>query len=340
MRMRYLFLFFLLFLNIPLNSVFEFVDNKINRGALDKRFIQTIVQEFGIDIFFETGTYTAATTLNAAPFFKKLYTVELHDQLFNQAKQKLAHCSNVNIFHASSPEIIKQIGPTINGTVLFWLDAHYSGEGTALSYNNPFAADAITAIRAELSAIKDCNIKDCVILIDDIRGFGIEILSQDYLCCWAYPTTKQVERDLLKINPNFKFALLGDQFLAYDGNKYHPVFSETVKACTASLLYDGYNLTDGELIEVEKKIMQAPPNEKAYIIELYNLMTQYNAAMFLHDLWYGLVQLNAGNAVEAKKAFTKIKIRTDHVINDGKFDPRTIYYDHPRIDKYIERCNS
>jgi hypothetical protein len=47
---------------------------------------------------------------------------------------------------------------------LFWLDAHYSGEGTAL-------ADSETPVLSELDCIFSHAVKGHVILIDDARCF-------------------------------------------------------------------------------------------------------------------------------------------------------------------------
>lgn len=324
--------------NIRARDLFEFVDNKTN-GALDKQFIQKIVDTFKVDTFFETGTYTADTTINAVPFFKSVFTVELHEELFKAAQLRLAPYKSVHIYHGKSPDIIKAVGPSLDGTVLFWLDAHYSGEGTALSFNNPNASHAVTAIREELAAIKEINIKDCVILIDDIRGFGTEIAGVEYLGCWAYPTLQEVESALRIINPDFECALLGDMLLAYDKFKYQPTFSETVKACTKTRLYNGYNVTDQELLVLEEKIRNAPRHEKEYIKTLYNRMTDYKDPMFWHDLWYGLVALGEKNYAQARTAFMKVKVRNQYFNKDRQSDSKVIAYDHWRIDHYLQACN-
>lgn len=302
------FLFNIVFCIINGHNSFEFVDNKIY-GALNPHFIERLVNTFNVDVFFETGTYCGATTLNAIPYFKEVYTVELHGELFSAAASRLSGYKNVRCYHGRSPDIMKEVVPCIQGRILFWLDAHYSGEGTALSYENPESPEAITAIRGELKAIKEANISDCVVLIDDIRGFGTKINGQIFLGCWAYPTLQEVQLALLEINPNFELALLGDTLLAYDKNKSFPVFSETVKACTKTRLYDGSNLSDAELLKEEEKIKNAPQYEKNYIKRLYDIMTDYKDPMFWHDWWYGLISLNACNYIEAYDAFYKVAMR-------------------------------
>lgn len=315
-------------------GLFEFVDNK-TWGALDQHFIQKLVHTFNVDIFFETGTYKGATTLNAAPYFKKVITVELFDELYENNKYTFLSYPNAKAYHGKSPEVIKEIVPKLQGKILFWLDAHYSGKGTALSGDNHESPEAITAIRGELAAIKEANISDCIILIDDFRGFGIEIENQVYLGCWAYPTIQEVQRALLEINPHFELALLGDMLLAYDKTKYNPSFSDTVIACTKTRLYDGYNLTDAELLKYEEIIKHAPIHEKNYIKTLYTIMTDYNDPMFWHDQWYGLVSLGSCHHEEAYKAFSKINIRIQHLNQNKQYETKILKYNHPRIDNYI-----
>ena len=250
-----------------------------------------------------------------------MITVEIYRPIFDQVQTKFRPHRNIRSYLGNSSKLIGAIGNELQGTTLFWLDAHYSGEGTGVSDSvNSGSAEAITAIRAELAAIHAAGIQDCIILIDDIRGFGTEIADQVFLGCWAYPTLQEVKSALLKINSRFEVALLGDMLLAYDSSKYAPHFSATVDACTKTRLYDGRNLSHRELLDLEKQIQRAPPHEAAFIARLYEMMTCYNDPMFWHDLWYGLTQVGIGNDVEANRAFQKIPGR----IQSGTFKADTL----------------
>ncbi len=329
--------FFLLSRLCAMDSFFEFKENKSD-GSLSPGFIKKLIFTFHPDTFFETGTYDGNTTLNAAKFFDRVITVEIYKPLFDYVQPKFASHSNIHSYLGSSSKVIANIGNELRGTTLFWLDAHYSGEGTGMSDSvNSGSAEAITAIREELAAIHAAAIEDCVILIDDIRGFGTEIAGQVFLGCWAYPTLQEVKSALLKINPQFEIALLGDMLLAYDESKYQPRFSTTVEACTKTRLYDGYNLSQQELLDWEKKIRQAPPHEAACIARLYQMMTGYNDPMFWHDLWYGLTQMGTNNYNKASIAFQKVPNR----IQAGTFRTNTlspVSYEHESLKTYIEEC--
>lgn len=318
-------------LNVLAHQPFEFKSYKDNNGFLESGFLKKLADIFHPDVFFETGTYMGQTTEHAAPYFKEIHTVELHDGQFERARSKLARFRNIAVHHGKSQDLIAQVAPQLQGTILFWLDAHYSGEGTGKGSDDK-DPNAFTAIREELQAIRELGIQDCIILIDDIRGFGTRINEQDYLGCWCYPTVQEVVRDLRAINSEFSFALVGDILFAYDARKYHPQFSPTVVACTQTRLYDGFNLSDVELLHYEKTIMDAPEHEKESMRKLCGMVMMYKDPFFWHDLVFGLVELGSGNYDLAKKAFTKIKSLKQN-------PPQSLSYNHWRIDKYLKECN-
>ena len=117
-----------------------------------------------LKIFVETGTFTGWTLKRIADLDAHCYSIELDDELYMRAKEKLSNYSNIELLHGDSSELIPKILLQIDAPALFWLDAHYSGEGTA-------QAEIDTPINAELSAILDHRIKSHVILIDDARDF-------------------------------------------------------------------------------------------------------------------------------------------------------------------------
>jgi hypothetical protein len=334
--MKKLVLILLLVFGCSTHGLFEFVNYKQN-GALATPFIQQLIDVFGVDTFFETGTYDCSTTLNVIPYFKSIITVELHKGLYEKAKNTLAPYSNVRVFFGDSPTVIQQLVPKVKGTILFWLDAHCSGAGTALNGKED-SPDAITAIRAELKAIKNAHLSNCVILIDDIRDFGSIIDGKEFLSSWPYPALQEIRESLLEINPNFAFALLRDILLAYDKYTYKPTFSDTVIACTTTRLYDGTNLTDTELLACEETIQSAPDHEKEAIKSLYLQTVERKDPMFWHDLWYGLTQLGSGNPKMAFDLFSNISKRMQHRTKTNKPDNTIIEYSHPRIEWYMKQC--
>ena len=148
------------------NEVLQFssVKNYHGNGAVKKEFFQKMVTFFNPTIFIETGTYLGNTTLNAIEFFKEIHTIELSMPLYQKASERFKNVENITTYHGDSSEVLKQVLPKMHGKILFWLDAHCSGGITAGEGRDPLM-DEIRAIRVN-------RIKNAVILIDDIRGWG------------------------------------------------------------------------------------------------------------------------------------------------------------------------
>jgi hypothetical protein len=311
-----LLIFWIACLSLSYGTTHEFKFISYKENGLSKKFMEMLIDIFQPDVFFETGTYDGQTILNASEYFKKAITVEIHPPLFAEVQSKFLEHPNIESYLGNSSELIARVGGQLEGTVLFWLDAHYSGKGTGMTHSaNSGSAEAITPIREELRAISDAGMGDCVILIDDIRGFGTQVYGHTFLGCWAYPTLQEVKVALLKINPHFEIALLGDILLAYDASKYFPNFSPAVQACTRTRLYDGYDLKDEELEDLGKKIQSATPSERLFIEQMYNMMSVYNDPMFWHDVWYLLIQTGQERKVQclSESAFNRIRSVTDEV---------------------------
>ncbi len=314
----------------------EFRDYKSN-GQLGDSFFKIMHHLFQPDIFIETGTYNGGTCSNAAPYFKEIHTSEIHPQLFQSSQKKLHNYEHIHVYNEPSYETFERILPHLNGKMLFWLDAHYSGEGTSLSFNDDKNSEAITAIRKELKTIKQFCKSECLILIDDIRGFGTKINDTKFLGCWAYPTMQEVTELILDINPGFEIVLLKDTLLAYD-KKYTVSISPVAKACTMTRLYDGHNLSDTELLDAEKVIMNAQGIEKDAIGSLYTQMTNCKDPLFIHDLWYGLINMGDKNYRKALEALIKISPRIQFLDENKNSTNITIDYNHWRINHYIQIC--
>lgn len=323
------------------SNAFYFTSNKTQYGGfLHTDFVQELVATFKPDVFVETGTYNGMNAKTIAPYFKQIHTIELSRELYEQARSTLAGVPNVSVYWDNSPAMIAKLAPQLEGHIMFWLDAHYSGENTAMSNDDTNDPEAITSIRKELKIIKEKNLTNCTILIDDMRGFGGIVDDIQFLGCWAYPSVQEVCRLGREINPNFAFALLGDILLMYDSTKFSPNFSPVAKACTASRLYDGCNLSDDELLAHEQVIMHAQDAEKDFIIDLYRRMTDWKDPMFHHDLWYGLVCMGSGNWHEALVGLNKVPNRLEYYNTRRETVHNQLQYNHWRIQHYIDETKA
>lgn len=124
------------------------------------------------EIFVETGTFKGDGVDYATRFgFKKIYSIEIFDELAQKAKQRFANNSSVEIIHANSKEGLEIIMDKLDGNCIFWLDAHFPGSDIGeKSYDEEADEKINMPLLEELKLIASRG-KDDVILVDDLRTF-------------------------------------------------------------------------------------------------------------------------------------------------------------------------
>ena len=143
--------------------------------------------------FFETGTHFGHSVQDALDLgFEKIISVEINDNYYN-------HCLNafkdeldkkVFLFFGDSLVHLPQMLEMVDSRTMFWLDAHIDG------LNTPF--------QQELKLILEHPIKNHIILVDDIGGYGCD--------------ENWIKETILTSNPDYKFDFdqcAGKQLIAY-----------------------------------------------------------------------------------------------------------------------------
>src|SRR5690242_13304209 len=134
-------------------------------GSVNPRIPKRLILEIsrGLDLrhFIETGTHVGTSALWASRHFEKVWTVELDPQLFAQARDLLAGRPNVEQSLGDSAEMLRSLLPRLDRPALFWLDAHWAGEGTA-------GGDYPCPVLDEIAAF-DASAYEHVVMIDDAR---------------------------------------------------------------------------------------------------------------------------------------------------------------------------
>jgi len=159
-----------------------------------QRTVKEYAKVFSIMTFIETGTYEGAMVEATKTIFNKIYSIELDMTLYKNAKQRFSRFKNITIIQGDSRKVLPKLLKSIESPCLFWLDAHYSGGITA-------KGELETPIIQELQCILNHPIKKHVILIDDARYF----VGQN-----DYPTTEELKKFVLTINPNLVFEIEND----------------------------------------------------------------------------------------------------------------------------------
>ena len=119
----------------------------------------------GISTLVETGTYHGATVAACLGHFGRIYTIELDGALYEAARIRFADEPSVTVIQGDSSTELGRLAALVDGSALFWLDAHYSYGETAKGPHDP-------PLPWELRAILDRGEPD-VIMIDDARHMGV-----------------------------------------------------------------------------------------------------------------------------------------------------------------------
>jgi hypothetical protein len=162
-------------------------------GAKVKEIVN-YAKKNNVDLFIETGTYLGDTVDSVIPYFRKIYSIELNEKLFNRASKLFRNDEKVEIIQGDSKIQLKKIMRQINKRAIFWLDAHYSGKGTARGKSD-------SPISSELETILNHKVKNHIILIDDARMFTGK---------GGYPKLKDLETEFKTRYPDKIFLVKND----------------------------------------------------------------------------------------------------------------------------------
>lgn len=127
-------------------------------GRWKIRFLEWLQEVTKIEMLLETGTCHGVTPQCLSEKFKNIYTIELHDELFQISKERLSQLPNVHLYHGSSRTMLDTIltNDVPAGRILFWLDAHNSGPHTANDGDPlPDELEAATRLRPDALIVVD-----------------------------------------------------------------------------------------------------------------------------------------------------------------------------------------
>jgi hypothetical protein len=115
-----------------------------------------------LDVAVEGGTYLGGTATILSRIFRKVYTIENSDQIYEKAIKNISSISNIQLLKGDTRSHLPKIVHSEN-KILFWLDAHWSGGET-------YGESDECPLIEELRIIFESRIT-CAILIDDARLF-------------------------------------------------------------------------------------------------------------------------------------------------------------------------
>ena len=126
--------------------------------------LRQYAREYGLNVFVETGTYCGDMVKALIGSMKRIYSIELGDELYKRTKTRFQNNKNVVLIHGDSSQELDKILQKLEEPALFWLDGHFCGELTG-------KGEKTTPIYKELEQILNTPCKEHVIIIDDARLF-------------------------------------------------------------------------------------------------------------------------------------------------------------------------
>lgn len=132
---------------------------------IKRAILRNLGRRYRVPIFVESGTLFGDTLAAMRRQFHQLHSIELDPTLHRRATERFASDSKVKLWFGDSAEVLPRVLALIHAPTLFWLDGHYSGQGTARGLVD-------TPIREELGHIGRHPLREAhVIAIDDARVF-------------------------------------------------------------------------------------------------------------------------------------------------------------------------
>lgn len=128
------------------------------------RTVTTFQDKTNYKVLVETGTFMGDMILSQLNNFDKIYSIELSQKFWQNAKELFKNEPKVNLLLGDSGEKMHELIKELDQPAIFWLDGHYSGADTA-------RGEKISPIYEELRAIFSSSLSHCL-LIDDARLFN------------------------------------------------------------------------------------------------------------------------------------------------------------------------
>jgi hypothetical protein len=161
--------------------------------------ICAIGKKYSCVSFVETGTFYGQTINAVRNDFEIIHSIELFETLYHYNKKAFSKNKNVTIHFGDSSAKLKEAIQSTKGRILFWLDGHFSGVGTA-------RGNVDCPILAELNIIKSEAGQNHCILIDDARLFKGAM---------GYPKLESLIQLLLEIDPTYQTKIDRDCIVAF-----------------------------------------------------------------------------------------------------------------------------
>lgn len=145
--------------------------------SIDINFLKSLKQDYkNYNNFIETGTYGGDTIAHMNQYFSNLYTIEIKEEFYKHCVRKYRR-TKINFFLGDSSEVLKNLLPDIKDSSMFFLDGHWSAGNTGKGKKD-------CPLYEELESIVKFHKNKCLIIVDDVRLFGMGPNVGNEACNW------------------------------------------------------------------------------------------------------------------------------------------------------------
>jgi hypothetical protein len=130
------------------------------------------ITNYNLKNYVETGTGVGECLSYVLQLpFENYHSIEIFNDLYQQAVDKFQPHENCKIHLGNSFDVVPSILPSLDGPILFFLDAHFPGSDFGFNnYDNEQDYNLRLPLEKELEVIKNNrDISKDVFIIDDLR---------------------------------------------------------------------------------------------------------------------------------------------------------------------------
>jgi hypothetical protein len=164
-----------------------------NRHRVKQLAVQYYQRKYNSNILVETGTYLGDMVWAQKDYFKKIYSIELGLELWENAVNRFKDYPYIFILQGDSGQTLNEVIPLLDEIAVFWLDGHYSAGITA-------KGEKECPIFEELEAVFKSDLNH-ILLIDDAMLFDGTA---------DYPTMTELERFVFDNRPESNIEVKDD----------------------------------------------------------------------------------------------------------------------------------
>ena len=150
------------------------------------------------NIYIETGAWRGAGIKWAIENFNKVHSIELWEEYYNNMVELFKDNNKVHMHLGDSRTKLPELLSKIDEKCFIFLDAHGDINETGL---NP--------LYEEIKEIGNQNIKNHIIVIDDLRRIG-----DPTDLCWGKISVDELKRLLSEVNKDYKIFEYNDMIIA------------------------------------------------------------------------------------------------------------------------------